>query len=227
MPRIRSVRATSARSAAALLCATSLVLLATGCREDDMGPDAAASGQPTADASADASADPAGDGGDGGSGGNGGGSGQADADLGKTLALGDSTVLTYKRSNKELELQVTTKSVKKGSQSDLDNLKLDAKERELQPYYVTVDFKNVGKKTADYPFLTTPVGLRDARGEQGKTLITIGGEIAGCEGKDPDHFAPDDTSTQCKVFLLPKDQDPSVVLYNGDFDKEPVYWKAS
>ncbi|RDG35103.1 hypothetical protein [Streptomyces corynorhini] len=207
MPRNRTLRTT--RTGAALLCATGLVLLATGCDDDD----AAVGGDSTPPPS---SARPSA-----------GGDKAVDAEAGKTLPLGQTTRLTYVRSDKKLTLEATAKSVRKGSQDDLSEVRLDAKERALQPYYVTMSFKNIGDTTVAYPYLNTPTSLRDSRGESGKTLITIGGEVEGCPAKDPDDFPKGATATLCQVVLLPKDETPSVVVYQSDFDKDPFYWKAS
>ncbi|MDT0545651.1 MULTISPECIES: hypothetical protein [Streptomyces] len=201
------IRSTRNRTAAAVLCAAGFALLATGCNDNlaqDGGDDT-----PTKTPKPSATASKA-----------------LDSDAGKTLALGETTPITYKRSDKTGVLNIAAKSVVKGSQSDLDKVALNAEERKLQPYYVTVSFKNIGKDAIEYPFLNTPTHLRDSRGEEGKSLLTLGGDVAKCPGEDPDDFKAGDTATLCKVFLLPSGETPSVVSYTGDFDKEPVFWKA-
>ncbi|WKX71669.1 hypothetical protein [Streptomyces sp. XD-27] len=196
------------RSAAALVFTTGFALLGTACNEDTAtggGGGETPSNKPKPSASR-----------------------KVDGDAGKTLALGETTALTYKRgSDRSITMEVTAKSVKKGSQSDLDAVKLDAAERSMQPYYVTFDFKNIGESHLEYPGLTVPARLRDSRGQEGKQAITLNDDVKPCPADDPEDFAPKATATQCAVFLLPKDEKPSVVIYAGDYDKEPVFWKAN
>ncbi|MDW6061418.1 hypothetical protein SAZ11_29610 [Streptomyces sp. FXJ1.4098] len=203
------IRSTRNRTAVAALCAAGFALVATGCN-DNLAQDGGSTETPSkAPAKPSASASKA-----------------LDSDAGKTLALGESTPITYKRSDKTGTLRITAKSVVKGAQSDLDKVALKAEERELQPYYVTMSFKNIGKDSIHYPFLISPTNLRDSRGEDGKSLVTLDGDVTKCPGEDPDDFNANDTATLCKVFLLPSGETPSVVSYTGDFDKEPVFWRA-
>ncbi|MEU8826229.1 hypothetical protein [Streptomyces sp. NPDC048636] len=222
----RSIRRTR-RTAAALLCAAGLALGATACNED-AAQDAGSSESPAKDKSNGGSGSDQGSGGSGESGGSEGSGGKGvDADANKTIPLGQKSALTYKRSKKVATLEVTARSVAKGSQSDLSGMGLKAEDKALQPYYVTMAFKNIGDNTVKYPFLNTPTNLRDGKGNGAKILITPSDAVKSCPGKDPDTFAPGANATICKVFLLPKDETPSVVLYTGDFDKGPVYWKAT
>ncbi|MEU9794883.1 hypothetical protein AB0E27_30530 [Streptomyces sparsogenes] len=201
------IRSTRRRTAVTVLCAAGFALLVTGCN-DNLAQDG---GEKTPTKKPKPSATP---------------SKALDSDAGKTLALGESTPITYKRSDKTGTLRIAAKSVVKGAQADLDKVALNADERKLQPYYVTMSFQNIGKNSIHYPFLTTPVNLRDSRGEDAKALITLNGDVAKCPGEDPDDFGAGDNATLCKVFLLPAGETPSVTSYTGDFDKEPVFWKA-
>ncbi|WP_431774333.1 hypothetical protein [Streptomyces cucumeris] len=226
--RNRSARRTR-RTAAALLCAAGLALGATACNED-AAQDTGSSESPAAKDKKPA--DPAGKGQDTGGAGNDQGSGGSggkgvDADANKTIPLGQKSALTYKRSKKVATLEVTARSVAKGSQSDLSGLRLESDAKALQPYYVTMAFKNIGDKSLKYPFLNTPTNVRDSKGNPAKTLITSDDAVQSCPSKDPDTFAPGDDATICKIFLLPKGEAPSLVSYTGDFDKGPVYWKAT
>ncbi|ADI08365.1 hypothetical protein SBI_05245 [Streptomyces bingchenggensis BCW-1] len=207
--RFMRIRSTRNRTAVAVLCAAGFALVATGCN-DNLAQDGGSTEAPSkAPKKPSASASKA-----------------VDSDAGKTLALGESTPITYKRSDKTGTLRIAAKSVVKGAQSDLDKVALNAEERKLQPYYVTMSFENIGKNSIHYPFLNTPTHLRDSRGEEAKSLITLGGDVTKCPGEDPDDFNANDTATLCKVFLLPSGETPSVVSYTGDFDKEPVFWRA-
>jgi hypothetical protein len=201
------------RAGAALTCAVCVALLATGC-DDDAAQDGGG-----ADDGASAKAHPAVS-----------ASKAADSDGGKTLALGEATLITYKRGSDHVRgtLKVTAVSVRKGKRADLGTLKLDAGARALQPYYVTMSFKNVGDRSLHYPFLNTPTGLEDSSGVDDQTLITADDEVKPCPGKDPDDFAKGASTSLCKVFLLPKTEKPTVVTYStGDNTKKPVHWKAA
>ncbi|QKV93934.1 hypothetical protein HUT19_21030 [Streptomyces sp. NA02950] len=229
----RSIRRTR-RTAAALLCAAGLALGATACNEDT-AQDAGSSESPAKDkkptAPASKGSDTGNNGGSGSdqdSGGTGGTDDKAvDADANKTIPLGQKSALTYKRSKKVATLEVAAQSVAKGSQADLSGLRLESEAKSLQPYYVTMTFKNIGDNSLKYPFLNTPTSLRDGKGNGAKTLITSDDAVKSCPGKDPDDFGPGANATICKIFLLPKGETPSVVYYTGDFDKGPVYWKAT
>ncbi|MBH5335840.1 hypothetical protein IHE55_13990 [Streptomyces pactum] len=194
------------RSAAVLACVTGFALLGTACNENNAqggGTETPTKGPaPTA-------------------------SKPVDGDAGKTLALGERTTVSYQRgSGRGTVLSVTAKSVTKGTVSDLDAVRLDAEERGMQPYYVTFDFENTGKSTLEYPFLAGAAKLRDSRGEDGTSTVTVGDEVKECPAAPVDSFAPGAKVTQCAVFLLPEGEQPSVIVYTGDYDKEPVFWRA-
>lgn len=195
------------RSAAALVFVTGFALLGTACNENNAqgGGSETPSKKPSPTASK-----------------------PVDGDAGKTLELGEETRVTYKRgTDRTTTLDITARSVDQGSQADLGAVKLDATERAMQPYYVTFDFENTGQDTLDYAFLTSSAKLRDSRGEDGKTAITVGDEVKNCPAGSVDSFAPGTRSTQCAVFLLPKGEKPSVIVYTADYDKEPVFWRAA
>lgn len=151
---------------------------------------------------------------------------EVDGDTGKTLELGDSTLVTHVSGSANTTLEVASKSVKKGSLSDLEKVRLDGKEREMQPYYVTVDFKNVDGDNPRVSSLQTSLELRDSRGEKGKRVFTMEDDVAECVNELPETLAKGDTLTTCRVYLLAKDEAPKVVAYRSDFKKEPVFWKT-
>ncbi|MGY0060138.1 hypothetical protein ACWY4P_26950 [Streptomyces sp. LZ34] len=189
---------------AALACAAGLVLLATGCEED------AASGQ------AGRGPGPAAD-------------GSLNGDGGRALALGKATAITYKggSDNGRGTLKVAAKSVVKGSRADLPKASLQAADRKLQPYYVTMTFKNIGDASIHYPFLNTPTSLEDSGGAPQEVLITADDGVKRCPGEDPDDFGTGDTATLCKVFLLSRGATPATVTYaTGDGTERPVSWKV-
>lgn len=170
---------------------------------------------------------------DGGDGGDSGGGEDAkpdkevDSDAGKTLDFGETSPVTYRPgTDKETVLEVTPKSLKKGKISDLDGVKMDAEERETQPYYATVTFKNTGDNELSNPPLLTTIKLRDDRGEDAKYPFTYRDDVPQCANDYPDKLGKDDSTTLCKVFLVEKGEKPSVLTYTStDYKKEPVFWK--
>lgn len=149
-----------------------------------------------------------------------------DGDLGKTLDLGESTLVAHTSRSTESTLEVTTKTVKQGKLSDLETVRLDSAERDMQPYYVTVDFKNVDGAKPRTSTLQTSIELRDNRGEKAKSIFTMDDDVTDCVNQRPDSLAKGDTLTTCRVYLVAKGEEPKVVAYRSDFKKEPVFWKA-
>ncbi|NUP35824.1 MAG: hypothetical protein HOY76_02080 [Streptomyces sp.] len=192
---------------AALACAAGLALLAIGCEDDDAPGEGAGRG-PGPATSAD---------------------GALNGDGGRALALGRATAITYKGGSDNVRgtLKVAAESVVKGSRADLPKASLQGAERQLQPYYVTMTFKNIGDAAIHYPFLNTPTSLEDGGGAPQEVLITEDDGVKRCSGKDPDDFGTGDTATLCKVFLLPKGATPATVTYaTGGGTERPASWKV-
>ncbi|OEU95764.1 hypothetical protein [Streptomyces oceani] len=216
MPRVRPATA---------VCLAALAVSAVGCKDDGAAPKDKGSHKPSegSTSSPDSSGKPEGSGKPDSSAKPGGQ--DVDADLGRTLKLGESTTVDYKRAgNRTGTLRLTARSVQKGSQQDLGEAELETEQRSMQPYYVTVRYENVGDTTISA--YDTPTGLRDSRGEEADPVVTVAGEVSECPKVEEYELVAGATHTNCKVFLLPKGESPSVVKYTGDFDKEPVYWKA-
>lgn len=151
---------------------------------------------------------------------------EVDSELGKTLTLGESTPVTHTSGSTKSTLEVAAKSVKQGKLSDLEKVRLDGAEREMQPYYVTVDFKNVDGDNPKPNTLMTSVELRDDRGEKAKTVFTMEDDVPDCVNERPDNLANGATLTTCRVFLVAEGETPKVVAYRSDFKREPVFWNT-
>lgn len=151
---------------------------------------------------------------------------EVDSELGKTLTLGESTPVTHTSGSTKTTLEVAAKSVKRGKLSDLEKVRLDGAEREMQPYYVTVDFKNVDGDNPKPNTLMTSVELRDDRGEKAKTVFTMEDDVTDCVNERPEDLSKGGTLSTCRVFLVAEGETPKVVAYRSDFKREPVFWNA-
>lgn len=195
------------RRLAVLAGLTAVGVLATGCR-DDSAADSVGSSSPSEARS------PAPD-----------ASEELDSDLGKTLTMGESSRVTYQPDPKRsFHLEITPKSVRKGAQADLDEVSLTAKERSMQPYYVTVDFTNIDERTAEDPLFYSPVRVRDGRGEDAQKVLSLEGNVKQCTIPLLEDLPARQTATACQVFLLPKGESPSVIHYRANPAKDPVFW---
>jgi len=209
----------STRPVAALAC-IAVAALATGC-QDDVKP---APSKPGKHGQSDE--------GGGKSGGSGGGSHASphtvpNADAGKTLPLGQPTRVRYKRPGKATGLlDVAASKVRKGSRSDMKDANLSPKELAKQPYYVTMTYRNAGKKSVTFP--DTPVGVQAAGGGKVTKVITAGDDVKPCPAAvDSTEVRPGKKRSNCTVFLLPAGKSPKSVWFRMDFDKQPVFWRPT
>lgn len=153
--------------------------------------------------------------------------GEVDADLGKTLALGDSTLVDHVPSGPPgTTMEITVKSVKRGKLSDLANLRLDEKERQMTPYFVTSTFRYVDGAQPRMSSLAIQPKLRDGRGENAGVARNYKDDVQSCVNNRPDELAKGEDFTTCRVFLIAKDEKPSVAVYQTNFRAEPVAWKV-
>lgn len=120
--------------------------------------------------------------------------------------------------DRSVPLRITPKSVRAGSAADLSRYDLDADEKKLVPYYVTLAYRNTGAHDL-YPGMQDGVELRSASGRGAKkmTLIDIGGDGVGqCPDAVPNEMVrPGGTVTQCSIHLLPKTDHPVAVAFTG------------
>jgi len=150
---------------------------------------------------------------------------------GTKLAVGETATVMYETkslSKDGTQLAVTVTSVKAGSIGDLADFDLDAQSKVSDPFYVTVNFKNVG------PLPMEPggiFGVIDAHNTSGDELnrLSLIGDFAPCQGDVPDNLAVGADYTDCEVYLAPTGQDISDVVlgfYFGDADRTEITWTA-
>ncbi|MFI0785218.1 hypothetical protein ACH4Q6_06425 [Streptomyces lydicus] len=138
--------------------------------------------------------------------------------------------ITTDSRDRPVSLRITPKGVRTGSLADLSRFDLDADQKKMTPYYVTMQYRNSGKYDV-LPSMSDGVTLRTTGGQtvQKMTLIDIGGPgVATCPAAVPDKMVkPNGVVTECSVHLLPKGDSPAAVVFTGDgHDSPSVTWRA-
>ncbi|MGW7485728.1 hypothetical protein [Streptomyces sp. NPDC054786] len=138
--------------------------------------------------------------------------------------------ITTDSRSRPVSLRITPKGVRTGSLADLSRFDLDADEKKLVPFYVTMEYRNSGKYDL-LPSMSDGVALRTVGGRTVKklTLIDIGGPgVSQCPEAVPHKMVkPNGTVTECSIHLLPKGDAPAAVLFDGEGEgSEPVTWQA-
>ncbi|MFE3651971.1 hypothetical protein ACFXO2_29925 [Streptomyces sp. NPDC059152] len=125
----------------------------------------------------------------------------------------------------------TPKRVRTGSPADLSRFDLDADQKKLVPYYVTVEYRNTGRQDL-LPSLNDSLVLSGASGQQARKmlLLDIGGPgVAQCPEAVPHKMLkPGATVTECTIHMLPKGDPPASLTFQGSGDgARPVTWRAA
>jgi hypothetical protein len=132
-------------------------------------------------------------------------------------------------------IRVTPKSVRAGSLADLRDYDLSDTSKNTVPWYVSVEYRNVGKEKL-LPVMDDGVGLRSAGGREVQPLLDLtistagdGGGIDKCRGSVPNtRLQPNATLTLCTIYLLPKGDHPAMVSFAGEgTGVKPLRWRAS
>ncbi|MFG2890124.1 hypothetical protein [Streptomyces sp. NPDC048248] len=136
--------------------------------------------------------------------------------------------VTEDSDKRPVSLYVTPKGVRAGSIADLSRFDLDADEKKLIPYYVTMQYKNTGKHDL-LPSMNDGVVLRTAAGQESRkmVLIDIGGPgVSQCPEATPnDMVKPGATVTECSIHMLAKGEPPVAVVFQGHGEGgQPVTW---
>ncbi|MFE1771622.1 hypothetical protein [Streptomyces sp. NPDC059008] len=138
--------------------------------------------------------------------------------------------ITEDSRNRPVSLRITPKGVRTGSPADLGRFDLDADQKKMVPYYVTMQYRNSGKYDL-LPSMSQGIALRTAGGQTVKRmlLIDIGGPgVAKCPEAVPDNMVkPDGVVTECSIHLLPKGDAPAAVVFTGEGQgAQSVTWRA-
>lgn len=152
---------------------------------------------------------------------------EIDSDRGKTLKLGETTVVSHGTgSESRSAMKITTQTVKQGKLSELEDVRLDGKERQMTPYYVTVNYHYVEGAAPRMSSLGITPKLRDGRGEETDRIFTSKDEVKNCVNNRPEKLAKGEDFTSCRVFLVAKGEQPAMVAYQSDYRQDPVFWKV-
>ncbi|UZJ30287.1 hypothetical protein [Streptomyces endophytica] len=139
--------------------------------------------------------------------------------------------VTEDADKRPVSLRITPKSVRAGSIADLGRFDLDADQKKMVPYYVTMQYRNSGKYDL-LPSMNDGVTLQTAAGQTVRkmVLIDIGGPgVSQCPEAVPDKMLkPNGVVTECSIHLLPKGDAPTAVIFNGEGEgSHQVTWRAS
>lgn len=137
--------------------------------------------------------------------------------------------------NHTVPIRVTPKSVRAGSVADLGQYNLSADQKRLVPYYVTIEYRNIGKSEL-YPDMHEGVVLRSASGKEVSALTLLnlnfdgsGNGIEQCPAPVQHHMLqPQGTFTQCTIHMMPKGDAPATLVFTSQVTgAQPVTWRAA
>ncbi|WKX71360.1 hypothetical protein [Streptomyces sp. XD-27] len=158
---------------------------------------------------------------------------------GKLLPAGKTADSAWKDSlskGESVPIRVTPKSVRAGSLADLRDYDLGDDRKNLVPWYVTLEYRNVGKEELLPMMDDDGVGVRTAGGldVQSANLLDLsfsgeGDGIDGCRGHaSKDRLRPNSALSLCTIHLIPKGDRPAVVSFRGKGKAaHPLVWRAS
>ncbi len=152
---------------------------------------------------------------------------------GTSLSLGQTATLLFTppgaTNGPTYKLQVTVRSIRKGTLADFNGIQLNAAEKASTPVYVKVHIKNVDTKAItgsnDYP--AVPLEGVDNT-QQSQQSVTFIGDFPPCPDNDaPKPFTPGQTFDTCLTFLIPGGI--TKVAWNGtdQYMNTPVTWAAN
>jgi hypothetical protein len=159
-----------------------------------------------------------------------GGSSGGVAKPGTTVALGESELVAFSPLDETPSpgpLEVSVKSIKKGSPSDLKNIEIEGAAKNPTPYYVTIEVTNPNKTGLSKE---EDPGVRfqavDDREQEQESVIFIG-SFHPCEDKQPPADFKDGKSyTSCLTILEPPGGSIESVRWEGaeQYYQKPVTW---
>ncbi|GHF41853.1 hypothetical protein [Streptomyces morookaense] len=129
----------------------------------------------------------------------------------------------------QVPIKVTPKSIRQGSLDDLSNVKLDDRDRNTVPYYVTVEYRNMGQSKL-LPVLQDNLTLQTAGGHEIPKMTLLFGEpgVEPCPGPAlRTRLEPGGTLTQCTIHMIPKGDRPATISYQGSGTGDEEHtWRA-
>lgn len=149
---------------------------------------------------------------------------------GTTLKVGQTATVEYETKSLAKDttrLAITAKSVRKGAIADLKDFNLDAQTKVSEPFYVTMTFRNVGKRPMEPGGIFGLVNANNTDGDELNRLSLIG-EFKPCEGTPPKILKVGASYTECDVYVAPAGQDVGKVVF-GHFvgtEETEITWKS-
>jgi hypothetical protein len=152
---------------------------------------------------------------------------------GTTLKVGQTAHVKFKllsgtTEGKTYRLDTTVVKIEKGTLGDFKNIKLDAKQKNSTPYYVTVKISNPG---GTVPVKQDDPDVRfdgvDDRGQDQNSLIIIGTFDRCDDTTAPSPFTKGKSYTSCQIYLIPGGGSIDAVKWSGadEYYSKPITWK--
>lgn len=131
---------------------------------------------------------------------------------------------------RSVKMEAAARSIRPGKVSDLGRFDLDADEKKQVPYYVTVEYRNLGSHEL-LPQMNRNTKLRAVSGRSARrlNLVDLSGEgLAQCPDARPEGLVkPGASVTECSVFMLPRTDSPAALVFNGEGKAaRTVTWQA-
>ena len=121
-------------------------------------------------------------------------------------------------------LQVTVKSIEKGTLADFKNVQLDATAKAGLPEYVQVQIVNTGHKAAAQDAIAADVQGIDNTGNT-QSSLTIIGDFARCNDTSTQApLKPGQTLSTCLIFMVPGGITKVAYTGTNDYIDSPVTW---
>ncbi|UQA97092.1 hypothetical protein [Streptomyces halobius] len=111
---------------------------------------------------------------------------------------------------KEYGIRLAVKSLARGSEDDLDGVRVNDSLKGKIPYYLTYEVTNTGKKKIPHAYeVFRNLALTGTDWAPGTQVTTSGGfgtanASVPCEDSAPDTLAPGDSYTSCGTYMMPK-----------------------
>ncbi|HEV7625616.1 MAG TPA: hypothetical protein VGO89_03890, partial [Streptomyces sp.] len=132
---------------------------------------------------------------------------------------------------RSVKVRATPESVRAGKAADLRRFNLRPEQKKKVPYYVTVEYRNVGSY-ALLPSMNEQVELYGTSGQQAQrlTLIDFGGKgVSQCPDAVPDEMLkPKASVKECSIHLLSRTDPPAAFSFAGEgASAKSITWQAT
>ncbi|AKL70993.1 hypothetical protein M444_36820 (plasmid) [Streptomyces sp. Mg1] len=133
---------------------------------------------------------------------------------------------------KKRPVQITPKGLLSGSRGDLAGIRLDDELKDMDPYFLTVEFSNTGELAMDRPNLADTLSVVGTNGVSGKGVMIVNMALATapalpehCRKGNPATVPAGGTAEVCVLVMLAKGQEPATVAYSAE-GSDTVVWKV-